>query len=329
MAEGERDNGTSSTDFVLLGIRDVPMLQNLLFLLLFMTYSVTMVGNILIVVLVVADRHLHTPMYFFLGNLSSLEICYSSTILPRLLASFLTGDSSISAHGCMAQFYFFASFATTECYLLAAMSYDRYLAICQPLLYASLMTWKVSLHLAAASWLWGSLLLVVVTVFLSQLQFCGPKAIDHFFCEFTPLLELACSNTGVFMLIGFLLAFLDLIFPFLFTLASYMCIIAAILRIPSGTGRQKAFSTCSSHLTLVTVFYGTLFVVYMLPRTAPLRQLNKVFSFFYTVLTPLVNPLVYSLRNREVREAIRKVLRKALACTHSFLGDTDTFCSFE
>ncbi|KFQ93144.1 Olfactory receptor 1020, partial [Nipponia nippon] len=306
----ERDNGTSSTDFVLLGIRDVPMLQNLLFLLLFMTYSVTMVGNILIVVLVVADRHLHTPMYFFLGNLSSLEICYSSTILPRLLASFLTGDSSISAHGCMAQFYFFASFATTECYLLAAMSYDRYLAICQPLLYASLMTWKVSLHLAAASWLWGSLLLVVVTVFLSQLQFCGPKAIDHFFCEFTPLLELACSNTGVFMLIGFLLAFLDLIFPFLFTLASYMCIIAAILRIPSGTGRQKAFSTCSSHLTLVTVFYGTLFVVYMLPRTAPLRQLNKVFSFFYTVLTPLVNPLVYSLRNREVREAIRKVLRK-------------------
>ncbi|NXX56807.1 O1038 protein, partial [Scopus umbretta] len=323
MAEGERDNGTSSMDFVLLGICDVPTLQNLLFLFLLMTYSVTMVGNILVVVVVVADQHLHTPMYFFLGNLSSLEICYSSTILPRLLASFLTGESSISAHGCMAQFYFFASFATTECYLLAAMSYDRYLAICQPLLYASLMTWKVSLHLAAASWLWGSLLLVVVTVFLSQLQFCGPKVIDHFFCEFTPLLELSCSNTGMFTLIGFIFAFLDLIFPFLFTLASYICIIAAILRIPSSMSRQKAFSTCSSHLTVVTVFYGTLFAVYMLPRTAPLRQLNKVFSFFYTVLTPLVNPLIYSLRNKEVRDAISKVLRKAVACTHSFLGDTD------
>lgn len=191
MAERENDNWTSSTDFVLLGIRDVPILQNLLFLLLLMIYSVTMVGNILIVVLVVADRHLHTPMYFFLGNLSSLETCYSSTILPRLLASFLTGDNSISAHGCMAQFYFFASFATTECYLLAAMSYDRYLAICQPLLYASLMTWKVSFHLAAASWLGSSLLLLVVTVVFSQLQFCGPKSINHFFCEFSPVLELA------------------------------------------------------------------------------------------------------------------------------------------
>ncbi|XP_059688490.1 olfactory receptor 5AP2-like [Gavia stellata] len=324
MADGERDNGTSSTDFVLLGIRDVPTLQKLLFLLLLMIYSVTMVGNILIVVLVVADQHLHTPMYFFLGNLSSLETCYSSTILPQLLASFLTGDSSISAHGCMAQFYFFASFATTECYLLAAMSYDRYLAICQPLLYASLMTWKVSLHLAAASWLGGSLLLVVVTVLLSQLQFFGPKAIDHFFCDLRPLLELACSDTRAITIVSFIFGIFDVVFPFLFTLASYICIIAAILRIPSSTGRQKAFSTCSSHLTLVTIFYGTLFVVYMLPRTDTLRHLNKAFSFFYTVLTPLVNPFIYSLQNREVREAIRKVLRKALPCTQSsrYLGDT-------
>ncbi|XP_014817246.1 PREDICTED: olfactory receptor 1020-like [Calidris pugnax] len=317
MEEGERDNRTSSTDFVLLGISDVPAHQNLLFLLLLMIYSVTIVGNILIVVLVVADRQLHTPMYFFLGNLSSLETCYSSTILPRLLISFLTGDSTISVHGCMAQLYFFGSFVTTECYLLAAMSCDRYLAICQPLLYTSLMTWKVSIHLAATSWLWGSLLVVVVTFLLSQLQFCGPKAIDHFFCDFTPLLELACSDTRVFTLFSFIFGILDIIFPFLFTLASYVCIIAAILRIPSSAGRQKAFSTCSSHLTLVTIFYGTLFVVYTLPRRAPLRQLNKLFSFFYTILTPLVNPLIYSLRNREVREALRKMLRKALVCTQS------------
>ncbi|KAM9604139.1 olfactory receptor 5AP2-like [Morphnus guianensis] len=324
MAERENDNGTSSTDFVLLGIRDVPILQNLLFLLLLMICSVTMVGNILIVVLVVADRHLHTPMYFFLGNLSSLETCYSSTILPRLLASFLTGDNSISAHGCMAQFYFFASFATTECYLLAAMSYDRYLAICQPLLYASLVTWKVSLQLAAASWLGSSLLLMAVTVFLSQLEFCGPKSIDHFLCDFIPLLELACSDTRAVTIVSFIFGILDVVFPFLFTLASYVCIIAAILRIPSSISRQKAFSTCSSHLTLITIFYGTLILVYMLPRRAPLRQLNKVFSFFYTILTPLVNPLIYSLRNREIKEALRKMIRKALAGTQSscYLGET-------
>ncbi|XP_059688502.1 olfactory receptor 5AP2-like [Gavia stellata] len=216
-----------------------------------------------------ADQHLHTPMYFFLGNLSCLETCYSSTILPWLLASFLTGDSSISTHGCMAQFYFFSSFAGTECYLLAALSYDRYLAIGQPLLYASLMTWK----------------------------FCGPKAIDHFFCDFSPLLELSCSDTRVLTQVALTFGFLDAGFPFLFTLASYVCITAAILRILSHMGRQKAFSTCSSHLTVVTVFNGTLIIVYMLPRTAPLRQLNKAFSFFCTILTPLVNPLIYSLRH--------------------------------
>ncbi|XP_064360347.1 olfactory receptor 6B2-like [Dromaius novaehollandiae] len=311
----EWENCTSSMEFVLLGMGNLPSLQTPLFVLLFMTYLVTMVGNILIVALVVADWHLHTPMYFFLSNLSSLEICYSSTILPQLLASFLTGARTISAQGCIVQFYFFASFVVTESYLLAVMSYDRYLAICQPLLCASIMTWKVSLQLAAASWLVGLLISTVVISFISELKFCGPNAINHFFCDFKPLLELACSDTRVVTIATFFLSFLDLVFPFLFTVASYMCIIAAILRIPSSVGRQKAFSTCSSHLTVVNVFYGTLIIVYMLPRTPQLRQLNKVFSFSYTVLTPLVNPLIYSLRNREVREALRNALRKALACT--------------
>ncbi|XP_067173347.1 olfactory receptor 6B1-like [Apteryx mantelli] len=317
MEKGEWDNRTSPVEFLLLGMESVPSLQTPLFLLLLMIYLVIVSGNILIVVLVVADQHLHTPMYFFLANLSSLETCYSSTILPRLLASFLTGDRTISAHDCMAQLYFFGSFAATECFLLTAMAYDRYLAICQPLLYASLMTWKVSLRLAAASWLLGFLLTTVATFFLSRLRFCGPKAMDHFFCDFIPLLELACSDTSVVKLLGFTLSLLDVVSPFLFTLASYVCIIAAVLKIPSSVGRQKAFSTCSSHLTVVTVFYGTLTVVYLIARTAPLRQLNKVFSFFYTVLTPLLNPLIYSLRNREVREALRKVVRNALACTQS------------
>ncbi|XP_067173052.1 olfactory receptor 5B21-like [Apteryx mantelli] len=317
MEKGEWDNCTSPTEFLLLGMGNVPSLQTPLFLLSLIIYLLTVVGNILIVALVVADRHLHTPMYFFLSNLSSLETCYSSTILPRLLASFLTGDSTISAQGCIVQFYFFASFVVTECYLLAVMSYDRYLAICQPLLYASLMTWKVSLQLAAASWLVGFLIATTFSSFLPQLKFCGLQAMDHFLCDLTPLLELSCNDTRVVTLLTFIISILDVVIPFLFTLASYMCIIAAILRISSNVGRQKAFSTCSSHLTVVCVFYGTLIIVYTLPRTPKLRQLNKVFSFFYTVLTPLVNPLIYSLRNREVREALGKVFRKALACTQS------------
>ncbi|KFP89445.1 Olfactory receptor 1020, partial [Apaloderma vittatum] len=300
----------SALGFLLVGMGDVPVPQAGLFLLLLIIYLVTVLGNILFVVLVVAEQCLHTPMYFFLGSLSSLETFYSCTILPWLLASLLTGRRTISAHGCVAQFYFFAAFATTECYLLAAMSYDRCLAICQPLLYASLMTWKVCLQLVAGSWLLGLLVSTVLTSFLPQLQFCGPRTIDHFFCDFTPLLELACGHTSTATLVAFIFGFLDVVFPFLFTLASYVCIIAAILRIPSNVGRQKAFSTCSSHLTVVTVFYGSLFVVYVVPRTAPLRQLSKVSSFFYTVLTPLVNPLIYSLRNREVRRALRKGLRK-------------------
>ncbi|XP_059688510.1 olfactory receptor 5AP2-like [Gavia stellata] len=307
------DNAESLDDF-----------QTLLFVLLLIIYTATVFGNILIVVLVMADQHLHTPMYFFLGNLSCLETCYSSTILPRLLASFLTGDKTISAPGCMAQFYFFSSFAGTWCYLLAAMSYDRYLAIGQPLLYASLMTWRVSLQLAAGPWLGGLLLFAALTFLLSQLPFCGPKAIDHFFCDFSPLLELSCSDTRVLTQVALTFGFSHVVFPFLFALASYVCIIAAILRIPSRTDRQKAFSTCFSHLTVVTVFYGTLITVYMLPRTAPLRQFNKAFSFFYTILMPLVNFLTYSLRNMEVREALWKVLRKAKACTQSSWQERDS-----
>ncbi|XP_062457263.1 olfactory receptor 5B21-like [Rhea pennata] len=310
MEKGDLDNSTLPTEFILLEIGNVPSLQAPLFLLSLIIYLVTIVGNILVVVVVVADQHLHTPMYFFLGNLSSLETCYCSTILPRLLATFLTGDRTISARGCMAQFYFFALFATSECYLLAMMSYDRYLAICQSLIYASLMTWKASLQLAAASWLVGFLISAVVTSLLSHSSFCGPKEIDHFFCDFIPLLELTCGDTTVVTLLAFILSVLDTVFPFLLTLASYMCIITAILRIPSSVGKQKAFSTCSSHLTIVSVFYGTFIIVYLLPRTPQLKQLNKVFSFFYTVLTPLVNPLIYSLQNREVTEALRKVLRE-------------------
>ncbi|NXJ72396.1 O1020 protein, partial [Rostratula benghalensis] len=312
MEQEEWENQTLLMEFFLLGLGNAHELQIPLFLLCLTIYTVTIVGNILIIVLVVTDPHLHTPMYFFLVNLSILETCYSSTILPRLLVSFLTGDRTISVQWCMAQFFFFGTFATSECYLLAAMSYDRYLAICQPLLYGGIMNWKVCLQLVAGSWFAGLLISTGITSCLSRQRFCGPNAIDHFFCEEAPLLELSCSDTGMIRILTIILSFPDVVFPFLFTLASYVCIIADILRIPSTSGRHKAFSTCSSHLTMVIVFYGTLIIVYMLPRTVPLRQLNKIFSFFYTVLTPLINPLIYSLRNRDVKRALGRVLGRIL-----------------
>ncbi|XP_065419146.1 olfactory receptor 11A1-like [Chrysemys picta bellii] len=306
--KAEEDNRTVITEFILLGFGNLPELQILLFLVFLVIYTVTMFGNVLIIVLVVADQHLHTPMYFFLGNLSCLETCYTSTILPRMLASLLTGDRTISVSGCFAQFYCFCSLATTECYLLAAMSYDRYLAICKPLRYAALMNGRLFLQLTAGSWMSGFLICVIMMCFMSQLTFCGPNEIDHFFCDFSPMLKLSCSDTSMIALVCFILAFLDLPCPFLLTVTSYVCIIATILKIPSTTGRQKAFSTCSSHLIVVTLFYGTIMIVYMIPKSSNLRALNKVFSVFYTVLTPMLNPLIYSLRNKEVKEALRKVI---------------------
>ncbi|XP_067399118.1 olfactory receptor 11A1-like [Emydura macquarii macquarii] len=308
MEKGE--NQTSVTEFILLGFGNLQGLQILFFLLFLMIYIVTMAANTLIVTLVVADQHLHTPMYFFLGNLSCLEICYSSTVLPRMLASFLTGDRTISVMGCMVQFYWFGFLATAECYLLAVMSYDRYFAICKPLHYATHMKGRICMQLAAGSWLSSLIVLSILISFMSQLDFCGSNEIDHFFCDLTPVIILSCSDTSLVTLATLIFSSINIVLPFLLTLASYLCIISAILRIPSTTGRRKAFSTCSSHLVVVTIFYGTLITVYQLPNSGALRAPNKVFSVFYTVLTPLINPLIYSLRNKEVKEALRRALWK-------------------
>ncbi|XP_044840995.1 olfactory receptor 6B1-like [Mauremys mutica] len=304
----ESGNQTTITEFILLGFGTLLDLQILLFLVFLVIYIVTMAGNILIVALIVADRHLHTPMYFFLANLSCLETCYSSTILPRMLASLLMGDRTISVNGCFVQFNLFSCLVSTECYLLASMSYDRYFAICKPLHYSTLMNFKFCTELATGSWIGGFLGSSVTTYLISQLTFCGPNEMDQFFCDLTPMLKLSCTDTHLIELVTLILSCVFLLPPFLLTLTSYICIIAAILRIPSTIGRQKAFSTCSSHLFVVTVFYGTLIIVYMLPNT--MRDLNKIFSVIYTVLTPLVNPFIYSLRNKEVNEAMRQAVRK-------------------
>ncbi|XP_065419148.1 olfactory receptor 6N1-like [Chrysemys picta bellii] len=315
MADRDWGNQTAIKEFIILGFGDLPDLQILLFLMFQVIYMATVAGNTLIVMLIVVNQHLHTPMYFFLGNLSCLETCYTSTILPRLLASLLTGDKTISVSGCIIQLYFCGSLACTECYLLAAMSYDRYLAICKPLHYSTLMNIRFCLQLAAGSWLNGCLATAIFVLFLSQLIFCGPNEINHFYCDSIPLIELSCSDTHQVILLDFILVSVFTLPPFLLTLTSYVCIITTILRIPSTTGRQKAFSTCSSHLIVVTIFYGSIMIVYLLPKHDTLRNLNKVLSLCYTVLTPLVNPLIYSLRNREVKEALFKAVSKYVAFT--------------
>ncbi|XP_066485440.1 olfactory receptor 10A3-like [Tiliqua scincoides] len=319
MANREVQNQTTVAEFVLLGFGDLPKLEFLLFLPFLVIYLVTMTGNLTIVFLVVMDHHLHIPMYFFLGNLSFLESCYSSNILPRMLTSLLTGERSISVKACFVQFYIFACLGGAECYFLSVMSYDRYLAVCKPLHYATLMNSRLCLQLAVVSWISGVLVSTSTTLSISSLSFCGPNEIDHYLCDLSPVIkEISCSDTYVVEMTAFIFACVFTFPPFLLTLTSYLWIIVTILRIPSTTGRRKAFSTCSSHLTVVALFYGTLILVYMLPRSRNLRYVKKVFSLFYTVLTPMVNPLIYSLRNKEVKEAIRKRFRKFHVALHVF-----------
>ncbi|XP_053120622.1 olfactory receptor 2AP1-like [Hemicordylus capensis] len=306
-------NQTMINEFILLGFRAGQDGHIPLFLLLLVIYIVTISGNLLLILLVVSDQHLHTPMYYFLGNLSCLETFYSSAILPRMLYSLLTGDRSISFLGCIAQFYIFGILVTTECFLLAAMSFDRYLAICKPLHYVSHMNDKLCVQLTLGSWVGGCLAITITTSLMSQLVFCGTKEIDHFFCDFAPVINLSCSNTQIIEVLSFVLSSVCAFPPFMLTLASYVCIITSILKIPSTSRKQKAFSTCSSHLIVVTVFYGTLIIVYVLPKTSTLRELNKVFSLLYTILTPLINPIIYSLRNQDVKEALQKSARKLAA----------------
>ncbi|XP_062992647.1 olfactory receptor 5J3-like [Elgaria multicarinata webbii] len=304
----DKGNQTAPVTFILLDFNseDLKTLFSILFLPI---YIVTMTGNILIIILVIIDHHLHTPMYFFLGNLSCLETCYSSTIMPRMLVSFLSGDKTISISGCFAQLYFFGYLATTECNFLAVMSYDRYLAICRPLHYTLLMNGKICVVLIAASWISGSLGINLIIFLISQLSFCGPNEINHFFCDLSPLIRLSCNDTQVVEITAFIVSSIGILPPFLITMTSYACIINSILKISSTTGKQKAFSTCSSHLTVVACFYGSLIIVYVLPNTSSLSDFKKLFSLFYTLLTPLVNPLVYSLRNKEVKEAAKKTLK--------------------
>ncbi|XP_056674356.1 olfactory receptor 2H2-like [Monodelphis domestica] len=303
-------NLTSVTEFILLGLSSRPELQVHLFLLFFMIYLMILLGNLLIVLLTLRDSRLHTPMYFFLTNLSIIEVCFTSCAFPQMLVHFLAKKKSISFSCCVIQFYTFLSFGIAECYILSVMAYDRYVAIRDPLRYSVIMNWGVCGRLAAASWLGGFVFSAVDTVTTFQLSFCRDNIINHFVCEMPALLHLSCSDTTQAELVMHVLCIFTLFCPITLVIISYAQIIIAVLRVSSAQGRRKAFSTCSSHLLVVTLFYGTIISLYTKPRSLSSPEYNKIVSVFYAAFTPTLNPLIYSLRNKEVKMAFRRLLGK-------------------
>ncbi|XP_030047870.1 olfactory receptor 1F1-like [Microcaecilia unicolor] len=299
-------NQSGSSEFLLLGFSGFRHQQMALFMFFLALYTVAVVGNLSIMTTIWLDPRLHSPMYFFLGNLSLIDICFTSVTMPKLLLTLLTGDASISFIGCFCQMYFFVFLGVTEMFLLAAMAYDRYVAICDPLRYAALVSHKLCAALVASSWSAAALHSLLHIVIISHLSYCGRRRIHHFFCDMTALLKLSCSDTSTSELVIFTEGSLVIMSPFLFILSSYVVILSVILKIHSAEGRKKAFSTCSSHLTVVTLFYGTVIFIYFRPSSSYSDSYDRIVSVIYSVVTPMLNPFIYSLRNTEVKGALRK-----------------------
>uniref|UniRef100_G3UL30 G-protein coupled receptors family 1 profile domain-containing protein n=1 Tax=Loxodonta africana TaxID=9785 RepID=G3UL30_LOXAF len=302
-----RKNCTSLTEFILLGLGDALELQITLFLLFVVIYTLTVLGNVGMILLIRVDSRLHTPMYFFLANLSFVDVCYSSTITPKMLVDLLSEKKTISFAGCFLQMYFFIALATIECILFGLMAYDRYVAICNPLLYSLIMSRTVCLKMAAGAFTAGLLNSMVNTSYVSSLPFCGSNIIHHFFCDSTPLFKLCCSDTRLNESIISTFAGVNMVGTLLVILTSYSYILFSIFRMHSGEGRCKAFSTCASHLTAIILFYATAIYTYLRPRSSYSLSQDEVASVFYTVVIPMLNPLIYSLRNKEVKKALWNV----------------------
>ncbi|XP_058397122.1 olfactory receptor 11H12-like [Diceros bicornis minor] len=294
-------------EFILLGFSCEWKIQILLFLLFTTTYALTITGNGAIVCALWCDQRLHIPMYIFLGSFSFLEICYVSSTVPKMLVNFLS-DKTISFAGCFLQFYFFFSLGTSECFLLAIMAFDRYLAICCPLHYPNIMTGHLCTKMVITCWVCGFLWFLIPIVLISRMPFCGPNIIDHVVCDPGPLFALVCASAPTIQLLCYTLSSLVIFGNFLFILGSYTLVLLAVLSMPSAIGRHKAFSTCGSHLAVVSLFYGSLMVMYVSPGLGHSARIQKVTTSFYAMVTPLFNPLIYSLRNKEIKAALRKVL---------------------
>nr|XP_006112372.1 olfactory receptor 10A4-like [Pelodiscus sinensis] len=306
------ENQTISDGFILVGFSYLNELQILLFLLLLVIYLLTLMGNLLVILLVKLNPSLHSPMYFFLVNLSFLEICYTSSVVPQLLVHLLVEEKTISIAGCAAQMYVFTITGLTECCLLAAMAYDRYVAICRPLHYTTLMSGRVCTELAGASWIIGILVEVAKITWLFSLPFCGSHRIHHFFCDIPPVMKKACTDTTKMKIVGFTVSVLFILSPFLLIILSYVCILSTILKLPSAEGRHKAFSTCSSHLMVVTLFYGTALITYLVPKSESTVETDQMISLVNTIVAPVLNPLIYTLRNKEVKGALRITVEKGI-----------------
>ncbi|XP_029435480.1 olfactory receptor 6B1-like [Rhinatrema bivittatum] len=302
------ENQTTVNVFILLGFPSLQKLHVLFFVVGLVIYITTVTGNIIIIAVIRLDRHLYSPMYFFLSNFSFLEIWYTCNIVPQMLAIFVTNVTSISYAACITQLFLHICLGSAECLVLAVMAFDRYVAICNPLHYTTIMDTKVCILLASGVWLVAFLVNLPPLISISQLHFCSANIINHFFCDTHPVLKLSCTDIYITELINFIIATTVIVSSFMLIAVSYLLIIVAIVKIPSG--RQKAFSTCASHLTVVIIFYGSLMFMYVRPKSNDSLDFNKVISIFYTVVAPMLNPIIYTLRNREVKGALRKLLHK-------------------
>ncbi|XP_037703986.1 olfactory receptor 9K2 [Choloepus didactylus] len=306
------DKGTSNhsegTDFILVGFRVHPELQIFLFLLFLLVYAMILLGNIGMIGIIATDPRLNTPMYFFLGKLSFIDLSYSSVIAPKAMINFWSESKSISFAGCVTQVFLFALFIVAEGFVLAAMAYDRFIAICNPLLYSVQMSARLCIQLVAGSYFCGCISSVLQTSMTFTLSFCASRAIDHFYCDTRSLQRLSCSDLFVYNVVSFSLSSIIILPTIIVIIVSYMYILSTVLKIHSTEGRKKAFSTCSSHLGVVSVLYGAVFFMYLTPDRFP--ELSKVASLCYTLVTPMLNPLIYSLRNKDVKEVLKKLLEK-------------------
>ncbi|XP_070422101.1 olfactory receptor 5M5-like [Equus przewalskii] len=307
-----KKNYTAVTEFILLGLTDRAELKPVPFVVFLVIYLITVIGNTTMIFLIRSDPKLHAPMYFFLSHLSFVDLCYASNVTPQMLINFLSKIKTISSTGCFIQFHFFIALVITDYYMLTVMAYDRYMAICKPLLYSSKMSRCVCFSLVATPYIYGFANGLAQTILMLRLSFCGPNEINHFYCADPPLLVLACSDTYVKETAMFVVAGSTLTCSLTIILISYIFIFIAIMHIHSAEERRKAFSTCGSHLTAVTIFYGTLFCMYLRPPSEASVEQGKIVAVFYIFMSPMLNQLIYSLRNKDVKRAMRKVIQKKL-----------------